>query len=51
MAVVKMKPTSPGRRHQVRVVNKDFVIIMVALLLVILAVVINITTELLILSV
>ncbi len=23
MAVVKMKPTSPGRRHQVRVVNKD----------------------------
>jgi large subunit ribosomal protein L2 len=23
MAIVKMKPTSPGRRHQVRVVNKD----------------------------
>ena len=23
MAVVKMKPTSPGRRHQVKVVNKD----------------------------
>jgi len=23
MATVKMKPTSPGRRHQVRVVNKD----------------------------
>lgn len=23
MAVAKMKPTSPGRRHQVRVVNKD----------------------------
>ncbi len=23
MAIIKMKPTSPGRRHQVRVVNKD----------------------------
>jgi len=23
MSIVKMKPTSPGRRHQVRVVNKD----------------------------
>jgi len=23
MAIVKMKPTSPGRRHQVRVINKD----------------------------
>ncbi len=23
MAIAKMKPTSPGRRHQVRVVNKD----------------------------
>lgn len=23
MAVLKMKPTSPGRRHQVRVINKD----------------------------
>ncbi|MCK5896077.1 MAG: 50S ribosomal protein L2, partial [Cocleimonas sp.] len=23
MPVIKMKPTSPGRRHQVRVINKD----------------------------